>query len=951
MSQHAPLIPVLKIHDGRYPENAEFFGIEQDAEQNIWIGSDNGVYRYDGSYFEKVISRGELGSGLITRVYPDFGGSMFLVGEHPRGYYILCNDTFKVANKTMGTVVNGIRTVYDKENGRIWQYLPVLNRLRCDHRDGHIERIEPPELSIGRLDIVMGMVYLLRQSKGYYVFRNDAFELLGLEVSAPFLNMLEGPDGKVWAISKTYILRLNDDGEWREVVEHLLGEQLDHTNSAVWDREGRLWISGRNEGLFIYDQRSHLVNSVDHQVDIEHAKVTGLYCDNVGNVWISTMNQGVRMAVASRFLNYPVVDGKEESYVTALYKSLDGSLWVGTNSGAYQVLLNHSGKPSGRGHFVDNTYIKAFTESVNGKLIIAYSGVNQQQHRVDGNHEYFSENAASLTQTGDGSIVVGAWNNFSVMGSPNSFDRSLQRLNACSTLGTVLDYFEWKDRPFVLTESGLFRFENDELIAFSENINSKSQTIEYKAQEMDNEGCLWLATSEGVFKSLFAESGELRDAVLISDAVCSSLAKDNDGNIWGATNSGLLKFDSAAPFCYNLSSGLADARINKLLFDESFNCLWVGTKSGITQVFVDSIDQGRTGPIEVSISAMEALRNGVFSADSSRSFAHNQNQFRIKLAALGERAPGNVQFQYRLNDANAQWTTLKGNQVELADLDPGEYTFYARARQSSGAFGPESELSFSISPALWNRWVFWLGILVWSTDLVFLIVGWTQSKDRQMALKLRKKDSAIKQFQHQALRANMNPHFIFNSLNSIQHFLVKYNDPLATEYVADFARLIRENMDAINEIVTTVAGEVERLAHYIDLEVSRLDGKLSYELSIDQRIDPTAYKLPTMLIQPFVENAIWHGIAPKEGDGHLVIRLELIEEEALRITVRDNGVGIHSGRPSKMKDHHSMGIDLIRERLAMLSESNSLKIEELSDENGHAVGTVVEILLFPENAL
>jgi len=208
----------------------------------------------------------------------------------------------------------------------------------------------------------------------------------------------------------------------------------------------------------------------------------------------------------------------------------------------------------------------------------------------------------------------------------------------------------------------------------------------------------------------------------------------------------------------------------------------------------------------------------------------------------------------------------------------------------------------------------------------------------------------VAELQMTSLRLQMNPHFIFNSLNSIQHFIYNNNKEEAAGYLAKFSSLIRQILEHANENTIVPADDLKMLQLYLELEMLRFDHKFEYELDIDPDIDIHNIEIPSMLIQPFVENAILHGLVPKEnGKGKIIIRLRK-NKNSIECIIEDNGIGRDKSvevNAKSIRNKKSLGIKVSRERLAMLNtdEENegSVAITDLKDLKGNPLGTRVEI--------
>jgi len=249
----------------------------------------------------------------------------------------------------------------------------------------------------------------------------------------------------------------------------------------------------------------------------------------------------------------------------------------------------------------------------------------------------------------------------------------------------------------------------------------------------------------------------------------------------------------------------------------------------------------------------------------------------------------------------------------------------------------------SINPIVHNETV--VGLTVFSMDITDRI-----TREQQVVKNLEQLAEAEKrigELKLMSLRSAMNPHFIFNALNSIQFFITTNDSEQAIQYLSTFSRLIRGILNASAQKRTRLAEELDLLRHYVDLEQVRFEDKFVVKFDIDKNIDKENIEIPSLLIQPFVENAIVHGLSNKESDGILKISAKQLDENQLFFEVTDNGIGREASKKlqtSNRKSHKSMGVSLAEERLRMINGDSNLTVEtkDLYDD-GKPSGTQVRI--------
>ena len=203
------------------------------------------------------------------------------------------------------------------------------------------------------------------------------------------------------------------------------------------------------------------------------------------------------------------------------------------------------------------------------------------------------------------------------------------------------------------------------------------------------------------------------------------------------------------------------------------------------------------------------------------------------------------------------------------------------------------------------------------------------------------------ELERKALRAQMDPHFIFNSMNSIQHFITTNDKTSALKYLSKFSKLIRQILENSVNHQVPIADEIKLLEHYIQLEALRFDQQFDHKIEIDENLDIHDTEIPFLLIQPYVENAILHGLNHKDEKGHLKVKLQ-DQEQHILCTVEDDGVGREkAARLKKGKHHISRGMNVTARRLELLNRNKKNKtlvqVTDLYDQNDHVAGTKVEI--------
>jgi len=313
---------------------------------------------------------------------------------------------------------------------------------------------------------------------------------------------------------------------------------------------------------------------------------------------------------------------------------------------------------------------------------------------------------------------------------------------------------------------------------------------------------------------------------------------------------------------------------------------------------------------------------------------------------------------YYLENFDKGW--LKGDAnhriAEYKKVEPGSYTFYAKGSNNDGIWNQEGiKLHVIINPPWYKTIIFRVlaGILIVFT-LWFLITRRIRVLNNKHHLERKMLEIEKQKFdlEQKTLQLQMNPHFIFNSLNSIQSFILSHNTKMAVTYLGKFSQLMRLILNNSGKKFVPFKEEIMAIKHYVELEKLRFDNKFSCKISIDKAIDSEFIEIPPMIVQPFIENAIIHGILHKKDKGTIEVNFKL-NDDKLSCSVVDDGIGRKKAEELKQKagiSRKSRGMGITRERLEMLNkdinEGYSVKIIDLTDKSGKPAGTRVELLIY-----
>lgn len=426
-----------------------------------------------------------------------------------------------------------------------------------------------------------------------------------------------------------------------------------------------------------------------------------------------------------------------------------------------------------------------------------------------------------------------------------------------------------------------------------------------------------------------------------------------DHQVWVATNYGVKQIQARQPLSesgvvkvFNQNAGLVTREANGLIADSQY--LYVGTNEGLTRIDLASPHTDSTAP---HLYLDQVYVNGrPIPQGDMQTLDYNQNEVEFHFTALSYKSFGNIQYTYQLTGADRAPEHTLSRSVRYSSLSPGTYAFELTATDTRGTSTTLSNpISFTIHPPWWRTRLFYFLCIVSLLASVASIYFIRVRRIRRQAARETAINKRFAKLELQALQSQMNPHFVFNSMSAIQHFIQSRETMLADDYLARFGQLMRLFLESSKKRYITLSEEIEILSLYINLEQARFNGKFSHQLIIDERIDLYSTLIPSVLLQPFVENAINHGLFHKPGPGSLIIAFEPFGE-GVRCTIEDDGIGREKAMEIRLrsnKNYKSRAMQMIEERLEALRQFEgygiTFQITDLMGRTGESRGTRVVI--------
>jgi ligand-binding sensor domain-containing protein/two-component sensor histidine kinase len=708
--------------------------------------------------------------------------------------------------------------------------------------------------------------------------------------------------------------------------------------STVLNDTQNMWIGTETRGLIQISYRASLIRQIALPYTIPSypdfctsifRSPGGLFYFAYGEKGLIEVNE--RDASSKRYL---ITDGRTKPLIThRICADTGNNLLIGTSSGFF--LFNTETKVSKRAGWLpattDRLNVSFMLRDGKGNIWASFAGPNAlgyYDRRANTFHYYPGYQVSGKTvfnpdyvitrmlEDKEGRVwmisfqaaggltcydaVSGEWRKYPVTGKSKSLFTGKELNSICVTGNTV-----WTGNIYGL---GLVRYEyvTDSIRRLSRRDGLLSDNILSISKDRKNN--LFVCTMAGV-NYLNTTTNEIR--ILMAD----------DGNVdWGFAF--VQFYDSVNnELVYGLNDRIVIAK----------NGLWEAPPDDTLQSHIDDI----------------RVNNKIYpSGGNVMRLTHSQRNISIHFTSINYNSNAVPVYAYKMSGVDKDWNI--GQEVtttNYSNLFPGSYTFMVKAKGQSGVWGPVNDsLRIVIMPALWQTAWFWIIIIV----LITVVLIWLISRRISHIRKSAQLKQKLAETEMMALRAQMNPHFIFNCLSAIDNLMQTNQADRATTYLNSFARLIRSVLENSKNNMVPFHKDIETLQLYLHLEQFRASNKFSYELKVDDELVNGDYKVPPLILQPFVENAIQHGLLNKQsGERRLSIHARL-QDGFIQYIIADNGVGrVRAGEIKAMNrpEHKSYGIQITTERLQLHNQTEKggdIVITDLS-ENGLANGTRIEV--------
>jgi ligand-binding sensor domain-containing protein len=904
------------------PSTETYYTI-QDRKGYIWIATDRGVARYDGRKFEVFTVKEGLTDNVVFEMYEDYKGRIWFITYNSKLCYydldgkikpykynkIITDFLFpeKVDDKSLFIDTNDVVHIGFKMHGSL--IIQKNGKFRIQEGEG-IQELK---------------FYRKGDQVYWHSYLNHGYN------KKPDIQISYETDKKRIEFGSDYVVgkvSVSASEKWQvaSVVDKVYslkeGKYLGNVDGAIsiYVDGDDLWVGSKLGGV----KRFNLKNTdfTKGEEYLSGLSISSIFRDREGGYWFTSIENGVYYCPTFAIKNLTTQDGLINSkiiqiqpfknHVLACYEfgkmeclkhkncyrketSVVQNLSLGASQHKLYYSTDHVFRVEGKKNInVSKFWSKDFCEEPHSVL----AGYNLlYRFYDDGRTDILIDDRIDLYK---GDIVIG-------------FNAIMIDQEKKIWLGTEygLSYYSKGKSVNGSLRDDRFKRPINDLVVYKPGINIAST----------NGAGIYFFKNEKIEKQLTQLDGLLSDEV-------ENVFVDEMQRIWCCTNKGLnlVEEDKKGNFKisrFTTDHGLISNEVTSVFVKN--DTAWVGTKLGLSIINLKQLRENqKSKESSVYLSSVE-LDGKAKSIKRTMSFSNNVLMLKVGFRSCHYRSTKNQLFAYRLKETDP-WSHTEVPEIFMIRPSAGSYELQIKFKNVDGNWVKQSNiLAFDIDLPPYRRWYSILLMVV-----VGVLGGMGIYRNRLRRIKQKHENSTkIKTLEQKALRAQMNPHFIFNSLNSIQSFLLYEENEKAEKYLLKFANLIRQTLNVSREPSIGISEEIQILNRYLELEQMRFKDKFEYHVISKLSKADLNLHIPNMLIQPFVENAVIHGFAGLESGGELTVTFDKIENKTLTCFIEDNGVGRPKTKKVSDTQHKSFGTLITEERLQAFKEETEtdLRVE------------------------
>jgi sugar lactone lactonase YvrE len=913
----------------------------QDKEGFMWFATENGLSRFDGKRFKTFTTKDGLPDNEILRLFLDSKGRLWILPFKPSVCYYYKGKIHSKNNDPLVSKINLFSHAFDMAEDKSGNlFIEEMTAWHTLFKNGMVKTVNQlNNLNIGVYTIgtnksgeveliveahsIPKQHFLIKSNEDLEIFKTRPDWLtISTSLICPEYIIIPSPGKRG---PRLYFYK-----DTNEVFS--LGVPP-NTVSINYIDKNKIIINTRTGIRFFNPETKDLSGPF-----FKEFSFTSAFEDKENNLWLTTSGSGVLMVPSFQFRNYSYSDDKENPEISALSiigKTVYAGGWEEKIS---ELDMNNLKFSFGLFSIPPGAKIISILP-IRNKVVLTTTGYFQNPFNAK--RVPISLKSVNIGRSG---IVYASHRNAFL----------------CKWSGIEQPIWEGRSTCALEKDSGFYIGTLNGLYyeSYRGNIDYLGKHFPVLSSRIVNlgvsdKGLLWVTTKGNGIAAYFNNKllYHFTESNGLTSDNCTSLYVDGD-IIWLGTDQGLNRIAvSGAAYKitrFSISDGLPSNNINAIA--AVGKKVFVGTPKGLTYFEVDKISQKSACDLQLT---GVYIANKYWGYDSTNfSLPHNDNDIRFEYSGISFKSAGEMKYQYRLLGLQPEWRTTSENQLNFTSLPSGKYLFQLKAINKYGVTSRVQEVSFVIQKLLWEKNWFKIMILLLLIGAIWLFFRYRISRVRLKEKEQAKLTRQMAELEQRALRSQMSPHFIFNSLNSIQQYVAERDITGANKFITDFSRLIRMTLDLSTYSLINMSDEMDYITTYLKVEKARLENQFDYCINIDKTLNLQEIYLPPLLLQPYVENSIRHGIKYRLEGGGLIQIIARKEDKGILISIEDNGIGRQAAKKYKSKYHiqyQSRGMSINEDRIKLLNSSAEKKIQleiiDLYNSKNEATGTRVDIFL------
>lgn len=868
--------------------------IQQDSFGRVWYENFDGyLYYVENNQLKKLNQNKSIGYfkyGIIKN-------QLYIINENVIDVYdlktLLLKKEIKLNTKDSEYIFFTDETIYVFTHQLIIIKNDVIQK-EVEFPEGFLENFNSILVEKTKNGLLIGSKF----SNYCYLFSNNQFARKELNLENTIVQNLSWCNNKNWLCTTTGIIEM--DCELGTKRQFFNGTNISYIYKT---KNNNYWISTLTEGLFY-------IEDFDTQLISSQESLTSL-CFKNDQLVIGTKNDKILALEKNQFKT--IFTGKDNHQMGQLFhdKVSDQLYFTSSKFGVLNSELKLTKELSIAVKSVcaiDHKYI-AFAAS-------SSSGLIKTNGNSKSDWDFVYEAFIQLKNHNYNNIVTNA------KGKSTAYD---------SIHKTI--YFATNNGLFYINQNGLL----SELKHKNTSLNiTKLSYAKGKIYACNGDLNLFQIENNSISEINFP-------ATIQKENVERTILKN--GLLFIITNKYIFEYDLVTKKLKQIIHINSNIEVNDIILKN--NSYFISTNRGL--IIKKQEVYNRSNPI-FSIENIK-INNQVVTKLKLNDLAYNENNIHINYRFLSPTPFEEHELLYRINESQWQKADILNPELVLNSLNHGSYTIEFVLNSD---FKNTTKIHFTINRPFWLQFPFIFGASVFLLAFIYWLYRMNIKKiekRNQLILDKINLEKNVNQSKLKAIKSQMNPHFFYNALNTLQSFILSNEKRLAIDYLSKFSNLTRTILEMTEKDFISISEEVKTLQLYLDIEKGRFDEDFSYEIQVEKNIDQESIKIPTMLLQPYVENAVKHGLLHKQGDKKVTISFE-IQNNELHIGIDDNGIGRQKSNELnqiKNKNHQSFATEALQNRIDLLNEYNhkniSLKIIDKHNLQNQPTGTLVEIII------